>query len=80
MLGKSIMLAIAMFVITSSGLAQEKKPVFANKANSTNSNSVYPATSDKRVNTQKFIKQKSLNPDRPDFVGVPAIIVDPNSR
>ena len=77
MFGKSIMLAIAMFVITSSGLAQEKKPVLGNKANS---NSVYPATSDKKVNTQKFIKQKSLNPDRPDFVGVPAIIVDPNSR
>lgn len=77
MFGKSIMLAIAMSVITSSGLAQEKKPVLANKANS---NSVQPVTSDKKVNTQKFIKQKSLNPDRPDFVGVPAIIVDPNSR
>lgn len=77
MFGKSIICAVAMFAMIAPSLAQEKKPASVNKANS---NSVLSATSDKKLNTHSVIKQKPINPDKPDFVGVPAVIVDPGPR
>ncbi len=80
MFGKSIICAVAMFAITTPSLAQEQKPASVNKANT---NSVLPASSDKKLNTlntQGLVKQKPINPDKPDFVGAPAVIVESSPR
>lgn len=73
---KQVITLIAISVFSGYLLAQEKKA--PSPAKSININKVQTEIARKTNFTEKVTTHKSLNPDKPDFVGVPAVITDPN--
>lgn len=71
---KQVITLIAISVFSGHIFAQQKKaPLPAKSINKVQSEIV-----SKTNLTEKVTTRKSLNPDKPDFVGVPAVITDPN--
>lgn len=75
---KQVTTLIAVFAFSGHIFALEKKVLLPEKSPAKSINKVQPALLDKATFIEKINKQKSLNPDKPDFVGVPAVITDPN--
>lgn len=68
------MILIAISVFSGHIFAQEKKSSLQVKS----INKVQSEIVRTKIPNEKDTIRKSLNPDKPDFVGVPAVITDPN--
>lgn len=70
---KLLLISMAAFVFSGHTLAQEPKTSLSAKSvEKLQSTSIEKATS-----TEKGAKLKPFNPDKPDFLGVPAVVTDP---